>query len=229
MQPGEDRALEPAVGADQGDVGVCVDVPGEVVLGDVKEGGEEEEELGIRAGTGAKKSVLQRGAVTLRGWYQLRRRGKTNERREKGILSKNQHSYKQKSNLKDEIVGGKRKKKSALHGTGVSKWWEAKNWYYILLDWSWSYVFFLVTLWYAVTMLFWTLVSWPLADQIECEVGHDNYMQSMFGVAAVFAVSNVLTLGFGPCLPSSYAQYTIGTISQYFGLLLSVIVLSGKF
>jgi len=124
------------------------------------------------------------------------------------------------------IVGGVRKKKSALHGSGASKWYYAKNWYYKMLDISWKYVFLLVTMAYILTCIFASLFTMIFAHQIECESGVGEFIPGSFGAACVFSVSNVLTLGFGPCLPGSYGLYILACLQQYVGILLSVIVLS---
>ncbi|GBG26881.1 Inward rectifier potassium channel 2 [Hondaea fermentalgiana] len=142
------------------------------------------------------------------------------------LRKKHKHSYKQRKYLPDHIESGKRKKRSALHGTGASKWYEAKNWYYVLLDWSWAFVFFLSALSYLLMCLLWSLVSWILSDEIECESGEDIFIPGTFGSAFVFATSNILTLGYGPCLPGSYGLYVLSCVQQFAGIMLNVIVLS---
>jgi len=142
------------------------------------------------------------------------------------LRKRSRHSYKQSRAVRDEIVSGKRKKKSALHGTGASLWYEAKNYYFVLLDWSWGFVFFLVTACYLLTIVFGSLVSWPLAMGIECETGQDTFIPGTFGIAAVFATANILTLGYGPCMPATYSTYIVASLQHYLGLILSVIVLS---
>jgi len=142
------------------------------------------------------------------------------------LRRRSRHSYKQRRGVPDELASGKRKKRSALHGTGVSKWYAAKNWYYSLLDTGWGTVFALATLLYISTIFFFSLVSWAVADDIECEAGMDTFQPGTLGIAAVFATSNIITLSSSVCLPADFGAFALASLQQYVGLILNVIVLS---
>jgi len=137
-----------------------------------------------------------------------------------------QFSVKQRKNVPDTISAGKRKKKSSLHGHGASKLYEAKNWYYSMLDYSWCSVMSVISLAYTLAIMFWCLMSLPFVDRIECEIQPDVFAKSDFDLAFIFASSNMVSLSYGMCFPSTYGMYMLGLFQQYFAVILQVTVFS---
>jgi hypothetical protein len=80
-------------------------------------------------GVGARVGVASWMGASLRARFREPPPGRTRAQR-------NPHSYSHSRHAPDEIVSGARKKKSALHGTGSSRWHEPKQWFYSLLDMS---------------------------------------------------------------------------------------------
>ena len=83
-----------------------------------------------------------------------------------------------------------------------------------------------MTIWYTLSVIVLSLLTWPISDAVECESGADEFIPGTFGAAAVFTTSNIITLGYGPCIPGTYGLFTMGTFQQYIGLILSVLALS---
>ena len=125
------------------------------------------------------------------------------------------------------VVSGLRKQRSVLHGTGTSKWWQSRNWYYLLLDMRFLRLMGWILLTYIVICLMWSLLSWPLFDEIFCDLPDDNAItQSAFGTAFVFATSNVLTMGSGMCYAQGYIAALVGFLQNFIGIIINVAVFS---
>lgn len=125
------------------------------------------------------------------------------------------------------VVSGLRKQRSVLHGTGTSKWWQSRNWYYLLLDMRFLRLMGWILLTYVVICLLWSLLSWPLFEEIFCDLPDDNAItQNAFGTAFVFATSNVLTMGSGMCYAQGYLAAVVGFLQNFIGIIINVAVFS---
>ena len=99
----------------------------------------------------------------------------------------------------------------------------AKNWYWLLLDASWSTLAkVIVVVYVAVTLLF-SLMTLPYIGEIH---GREDWDGGSFETAFVFILTNLLSIGLGTFEPSGRATQFITLATYFTGVIINVLMFS---
>ena len=108
------------------------------------------------------------------------------------------------------------------------------NWYFFLLQYSTRVIATCIVVVYTVIALLCALVTWPMWEDIYVESSDNNEgwldvdeAGKGFAVATCFAFSNIVTMGFGPCMPSTYATFVLAITQQFICVSLSALLHRG--